>query len=334
MVHGSIYSTLSVDGPAAGCAFVLLVIFILRKYWKSTTLRQTTVESKRQPLSDESRAKHSPRSVTLECIESGHCCDGDTDIDIIAVHGFDTQAPETWTWRGRDGKNINWLEHPEMLPKLARSEKARILWCNWPADLLEHPDYVAKTIDEIARLLLQGIVARGGRRDRPILFIASCLGGVVLMKALTMAKEEEEEFANIGQSTKGIVFLATPFRGTAFQAVATWTVPNLRLYALFKHQALSKLLAFVEGPTYDLHNLVRGFTRCAKAQHHDWKIHCFYEKGVTRLWRKVFNYPRWWDKFLPAEPVRRTDRLGRDRVGHMTNSRAFQKNTMPHTDPQ
>jgi hypothetical protein len=75
-----------------------------------------------------------------------------------------------------------------MLP--ARFPAARIFSCNWPADLFEQQDLIQKTIDEFARLPLAGnksrppaIIDQPGR-DRPVVFVATCIGGIVLMKAL------------------------------------------------------------------------------------------------------------------------------------------------------
>ena len=111
-----------------------------------------------------------------------------TDIDIIAIHGLDTNAEKTWTWVG-DGSKVNWLADPDMLP--SKVEHVRIFTYEWPADLLQPSDLVQKTQDEFATILFEKIHSQlqitsdhARSEHRPILFIASCLGGVVLMKAL------------------------------------------------------------------------------------------------------------------------------------------------------
>jgi len=112
-----------------------------------------------------------------------------TDVDIIAIHGLDTRSPDTWLWEPK-GARVNWLEDPRMLPK--RFPTARIFTCDWPADLFEQPGFVQKMIDEFARLLLAGIKGRHlatndqPGRERPIVFVASCLGGIILAKALVI----------------------------------------------------------------------------------------------------------------------------------------------------
>ncbi|KAK4096674.1 hypothetical protein N658DRAFT_335672 [Parathielavia hyrcaniae] len=105
--------------------------------------------------------------------------EADTNIDIIAIHGLDTKSPDTWTWVDpSDPTNTcNWLADPRMLP--SRVGAARIFTCDWPADLLQPSGLVQKTIEE---------------ENRPVFFIASCLGGIVLAKALVDAGKEHLPF--------------------------------------------------------------------------------------------------------------------------------------------
>ena len=105
------------------------------------------------------------------------------DIDIIAIHGLDTNSEKTWTWV-RNGSKVNWLADPHMLP--SRIKRVRIFTYDWPANLLQPSDLVQKTQDEFAILLFEEIRSRiqitghhTRSEDRPILFIASCLGGNV-----------------------------------------------------------------------------------------------------------------------------------------------------------
>ncbi|KAK3348577.1 hypothetical protein B0T25DRAFT_225700 [Lasiosphaeria hispida] len=56
-------------------------------------------------------------------------------VNIIAMHGLGSNVDWSWTWKG-DGKHINWLRDPDMLP--AKVAKSRILAYNydskWHAD--------------------------------------------------------------------------------------------------------------------------------------------------------------------------------------------------------
>ncbi|KAI1424772.1 ARM repeat-containing protein [Xylaria sp. FL1777] len=227
-----------------------------------------------------------------------------TDVDVIAIHGLDTDSPRTWTWKHKGQKqDVNWLEDPDMLPQ--RIPRARIFTCNWPADLFEESDLVQKTIDEFARVLLASIKKRppvtkddSGRDTRPIVFIASCLGGVILMKALVMA---DHEFLTVGEATRGIVFLATPFRGTSFQDVANWAEPGLRAWAFIQNKMVSNLLRDVKS-NFDLAELVRRFTSFCRANELSDSVFTFYETRSTSLPRKILPW-------LPSKGTPLVDKL-------------------------
>ncbi|KAK4060252.1 hypothetical protein Purlil1_14300 [Purpureocillium lilacinum] len=244
------------------------------------------------------------RSVQLKPLELNRD-EADTDIDIIAIHGLDTTSRDTWTWKDcRDPKNkkkwVSWLEDPEMLPSIA--QQARIFTCDWPADVLEPSDLVQKTIDEYALLLLDGIqralFGDGKRReDRPLVFIASCLGGIILARALVRADDKRSGYYRLRRATRGIVFLATPFRGTAFQDVTVWAVPGLKDKASLQGQEVSRLLDSVQGPTFDLRELVHKFTQLCQDKDSPCEALNFYELGTTSLPHKAFPWlPTWFDQ--------------------------------------
>ncbi|TFA99660.1 hypothetical protein CCMA1212_008530 [Trichoderma ghanense] len=234
------------------------------------------------------------RGVHLHQVNSIDESDGEPNVDVIAIHGLDTKSPDTWIWRSEDGEkpSVNWLSDPDMLP--AKLERVRIFTCDWPADLLQDSDSVPWTVGEFARRLLAGILdmrlplaADAKSRDRPILFIASCLGGIILMKALVMADRPESDYYAIRKATHGIVFLATPFRGTSFQDIAAWVEPMLKTWASLRNRSVAQLLDSVKGSTYDLEQLVRTFTRLCQDADYPCKIHTFYETRETILQSKI-----------------------------------------------
>jgi hypothetical protein len=227
--------------------------------------------------------------------------DADTDIDIIAIHGLDTTSRDTWTWKDpRDPENedkwVNWL-HPGMLPDTVH--RARIFTCDWPAELLRPSNLVQQTIEEYALLLLDGIQGAlfgdGARRqDRPLLFIASCLGGLILTRALVRADDSRSSYHRIRRSTRGIVFLATPFRGTSFQDVATLAEPALKARASIQGRGVIKLLDSVKSSTFDLEELVHKFTQLCQDEDNPCEVFNFYELRTMSLPLKVFPWlPAW-----------------------------------------
>ncbi|KAJ5511386.1 hypothetical protein N7453_003489 [Penicillium expansum] len=152
-----------------------------------------------------------------------------TDLDIIAIHGLGTKSPDTWQFNnaGKGNKStVNWLEDEDMLLSLVGD--ASIWTCDWPSKMFQDSDSAKKRIDEIARQIVSGIARRlppsdNNDQERPILFIASCLGGIILMKALADSMETDP----IRSATRGIIFLATPFNGTAFAQIEHWALPAL-----------------------------------------------------------------------------------------------------------
>ncbi|KAI0099572.1 armadillo-type protein [Hypoxylon sp. NC0597] len=219
---------------------------------------------------------------------SGNESETDADIDIIAIHGLDTKSPDTWIWKdpkNPSGSGMNWLEHEDMLPKLVG--RARISTCDWPADLYEKSEFTQRTTEECARLLLNGIQRRA-RQDRPIVFIASCLGGIILMKALNMASQG---YKSIKTATRGIIFLATPFRGTSFQDIAGWAQLLLKTWAWIQSKNVAMVLRSTMQSS-ELHELVHAFTAICIEEKYE--IFTFYERGATDLFRHLPYLLRIW----------------------------------------
>ena len=179
-----------------------------------------------------------------------------------------------------------------MLP--GQVERVRIFTYEWPADLLQPSDLVQKTQDEFATILFEEIYSQlqitsdyARSEHRPILFIASCLGGVVLMKALVGAGLI---YQSVRKATRGIVFLATPFRGTSFQDIAAFAELGLYFWAWIRGQELIKLLKIVKKLTLDLIQLVQAFISLCQDEQNPCQVSTFYEKGKTSLLSKVFPW--------------------------------------------
>ncbi|KAK6954785.1 hypothetical protein Daesc_004754 [Daldinia eschscholtzii] len=135
-------------------------------------------------------------------------------IFIVAVHGLNGKARETWKDEQSDAL---WLEDflPEAMPY------AQIMTFGYDSSLLFSNS--KGRIEDFARDLLNRLwVMRQGQRtaNRPIVFIAHSLGGIVVKKALILAHENEHHFGDILSSTTGIVFMGTPHQGSM---LVDWT---------------------------------------------------------------------------------------------------------------
>ncbi|KAH0592867.1 hypothetical protein MHUMG1_09320 [Metarhizium humberi] len=181
----------------------------------------------------------------------------ETEIDIIAIHGLDTKAPETWTWRDRchPKNNVNWLEQEDMLPHNVGN--ARIFVCNWEAEMFQKstPTNLEESAQSFLRIMRHHLEQRErGAAANPVLFIASCFGGIILIKALEIDDTCREK--TLIKATRGIVFLATPFKGTSFKDVPD---AALKAVALFRDQALTNLIDYVNEPKSNANELLKRF---------------------------------------------------------------------------
>lgn len=156
--------------------------------------------------------------------------DRSSDIDIVAVHGLGGHALKTWT-----GKNKKmWLVDEEFLPRILPT--ARILTFGYNANNFTQ-EVSSKVMDHADALLAGLLTHRVGIENRPIIFIAHSLGGIVVKEALTTNRPE---YRSIIQSTSSIVFLGTPHHGSEL-AGYLGIAKNLAAWAQLEKRPRSEL---------------------------------------------------------------------------------------------
>ncbi|KAM0278413.1 hypothetical protein ACHAQH_005168 [Verticillium albo-atrum] len=242
-----------------------------------------------------------PHPIGIKLVKVHTAPDTQVDVDIIAIHGLDTESAKTWVWTPKHGAPaVNWLSDPSMLPKTVK--QADIWTCDWQAHLFSPPGQAPKRLEELARDLLATLEAHLRQRTIPssapcrqILFIASCFGGILLLKTIILSSREDSLLL---KALSGIIFLATPFQGTSFKRLATWAKPILALWAKSRHQEPTPLLALLEEASPEIDTLVRDFTRLWKHQISKCQVFTFYELRNTNLLSKVKL-----DYFGTDEPV-------------------------------
>ncbi|CAG7561103.1 unnamed protein product [Fusarium equiseti] len=129
-------------------------------------------------------------------------------LDVIAVHGIGVDPTATWT---HPKTKRNWLRDGTMLPQELPSARIMAFAYNsvWYGD-----DAVKQSLEGVANsLLLQLGEQRANCRDRPIIFIGHCFGGLVMQMAYTKAFTHKEDYPYIHESVIGMVFLGTPHHG-------------------------------------------------------------------------------------------------------------------------
>ncbi|KAJ5566730.1 uncharacterized protein N7459_010112 [Penicillium hispanicum] len=130
-------------------------------------------------------------------------------IDIVAVHGLNGHRETTWT-AGNGDNGINWLRGllPEDLPN------ARIFSWGYDANTSDSKvscqyihNHAANLVSDLCRA-----------NERPIIFIAHSLGGIVVKSALLHSDSARqltlEHRRSIRISIYGIIFMGTPHQGS------------------------------------------------------------------------------------------------------------------------
>ncbi|KAK0645816.1 Alpha/Beta hydrolase protein [Cercophora newfieldiana] len=136
---------------------------------------------------------------------------GTAAVDVVLVHGLDGDLVETWAHTTTDTKPLRRVVWPEtLLPKVL--PRARVLSFGYNGDIY-HNNSVAGIRGNAGALLSHLRSLRYGvDQARPIVFVAHCLGGLIVKQALCFA-DVDEHHQLIASATKGIMFFGTPHCG-------------------------------------------------------------------------------------------------------------------------
>ncbi|KAM5363810.1 hypothetical protein ACJZ2D_011844 [Fusarium nematophilum] len=117
--------------------------------------------------------------------------------------------------------------------------------------------------------------------DRPLIFVAHSLGGIVVKEMLAFSSTSDRiELKNIVTWTTGIIFLGTPHRGSPdLSAIGEWARSGLNL---FRFQTTSKILDTLGLKTTDLERAQGSFS--ALWRQHNFQVKTFQEAfGLTGI---------------------------------------------------
>ncbi|KAL8769216.1 MAG: hypothetical protein Q9209_004717 [Squamulea sp. 1 TL-2023] len=157
----------------------------------------------------------------MELTESKSFSEG-VKVDIVFIHGLDGDPKQTWTL-----DDCLWPQDllTEDIPRV------RVLTFGYDAQISSFWAPLSKSgIEDHADSLRELLVnARNHCPDRPIIFVAHSLGGVVCTEAILKAsKYTEPQMAAIAGRTHGIAFLGTPHHGSD---KTKWAEVARKLYA-------------------------------------------------------------------------------------------------------
>jgi len=118
--------------------------------------------------------------------------------------------------------------------------------------------------------------------DRPIIFVAHSLGGLVVEQALLVcadAERSQPQLAALITSTSGIVFLGTPHRGSSLGSPARRFA---ELYRAIGHNVNTSILGVLETRSEILDDLEDRFQQMLYSDWAHIRIYCFWEELPMR----------------------------------------------------
>ncbi|KAI0100211.1 hypothetical protein GGR51DRAFT_564237 [Nemania sp. FL0031] len=220
-------------------------------------------------------------------------------IDIVAIHGLDSRSPDAWTVWVKDGDpksgNVHWLKDPHMLR--SKIGNARILTHDWPASVGEG---TSMGIFDLAQDLLSSLHehrSRTGTTRRPIIFVASCFGGLIVAKALTMSSapctdSTDGRYEHILRYTVGVAFLGTHFKetDTLLYDITLMRIVAARDARSESTEELAEYLRNIKSRSY-LKEMIGAFCYLKDSPKYKFPVVCFYETEKTDVKGLVRRLP-------------------------------------------
>ena len=182
-------------------------------------------------------------------------------VDVIFVHGLTGDAHDTWTNESKDEFWPQWLQDD--------LDRISVFTLGYPSSLFEK--WAKKEMDmyERAANVLE-LFAGNDIGQRPVIFVAHSLGGILTKLLLRKSMEsEDEDWQRINHATKLVVFLSTPHTSPAMAKILE-VVP-------FTSKQI-KLLSDNTGFLYDLNGHYRSFANARE----DLATAVYYEKNLTK----------------------------------------------------
>ncbi|KFX87806.1 hypothetical protein V490_08006 [Pseudogymnoascus sp. VKM F-3557] len=192
---------------------------------------------------------------------------------IVFVHGLTGNRVGTWT-------HNNGAFWPDLLAQDINT--ARIMTFGYDADVVKlfstaggnnlrnHGKSLAFKVSDRRRLC----------RERPIIFIAHSLGGLVCGQALLCCGEGDQRLKKLFQSTRGIIFMGTPHAGSDLAELGYKLAKALNIV----RKTNSAILRPLQLDSEELTTVQQQFQQLAHNHRDNLNIFCFFEeKAVVGL---------------------------------------------------
>ncbi|PVF99568.1 hypothetical protein CPB86DRAFT_290098, partial [Serendipita vermifera] len=204
-------------------AFILIInvssLFSFQRGSKSSVVSTSTSESKRDELG-------------FKELSPGQ----DPVVDIVAIHGLDGHREMSWM----AANGTMWLK--DLLP--LDIPNARILTYGYDSDARRFTHTSTQSIFRHAETFVEDLtLARSANPERPIIFVAHSLGGIILKKALALCNgsNHRRDCKSIKVSTYAILFFGTPHSGANSVNLAQWMGKLLSIYMFTDDKILKNL---------------------------------------------------------------------------------------------
>ncbi|CVL12428.1 uncharacterized protein FPRN_03634 [Fusarium proliferatum] len=154
--------------------------------------------------SDDVQSPCGIRELVSQSNENPNC------IDFVAIHGLNGHRDKTWIDKST---RLNWLEDRECLQK--DFPAARVLTFGYNSRT-----YFSRSTSDVrdfsSELLaaLKAWRSSTAEQSRPLIFICHSLGGLVFKQAVIHAHEQNHHYSSILDNILGVLFFATPHRGS------------------------------------------------------------------------------------------------------------------------
>ncbi|KAF3942484.1 hypothetical protein ABW19_dt0203779 [Dactylella cylindrospora] len=207
-------------------------------------------------------------------------------VDVIAVHGVGADPKSTWVRFHQSGSpaagtrsygfsaGVMWLE--SLLPK--HIPDARILLFNYKSNYwINAPKWDLRSLGSDLIRAISDEEERRREPDRPIVFVAHSLGGLIIEEAMLFA-DSDKKFKHLTEIIKGIIFLGSPLRGSNTVDWPIILANCARFVGIDSHDGL--LRATAENSEKST-SLAENFLQLARRR--EMKVICFYELLETSL---------------------------------------------------
>ncbi|KAH0533863.1 hypothetical protein FGG08_007514 [Glutinoglossum americanum] len=201
----------------------------------------------------------------------------DSGVDVVFVHGLRGSSLGTWS-RGV----VCWPRDLLKTDIQDASYDARIITWGYDSSAANVFSYTSKeSIFGHAETLLEDLSRLRAGKTRPVIFLGHSLGGLVIKQALIKSAEYNSHgrhptLGEIYASTKGVIFLGTPHRGSDKESLGEVVS---KVAKFFFRQPNEQLLQTLKPDSHILENQRDQFTTISK----DLPIVCIREELPTAV---------------------------------------------------